>query len=189
MVKSPFKPRTLGARILKCGINKIWCDPNLINDIKQAKTRESVRRLVSGGIIAKRIDNCPSRTRWAQFKQAKLLGRHRGSGSRRGTAAARCNPKTSWIVRIRVLRRLLKKTRDSGKIDRHDYHRLYLAVKGNQFKNKRTLFENIVRTKNRRRRALNENAVIDAKKKRSGILKEKRVAAYAKLTDLASSLL
>jgi hypothetical protein len=59
---------------------------------------------------------------------AKRLGRHTGTGKRKGTAEARMPTKVQWLRRMRVLRRLLRKYREGGKIDKHLYVDLFFGV-------------------------------------------------------------
>ena len=51
--------------------------------------------------------------------------------------------KVMWIRRQRTLRRLLKKYRESKKIDKHLYHATYLACKAGTYKSKQNLADHI----------------------------------------------
>ena len=128
--------RRVAAQLLKCGENRVWIDPNRLEDVSDAITRADVRTLIaSGGAFAKQKRGI-SRARTNYRKAQRAKGRRRGQGSRRGRTGARKPTKETWMQTIRPIRRKLKELRESGKIDTATYREYYLKAKGGVFKSR-----------------------------------------------------
>lgn len=135
--------RRLASSLLGVGEGRIWMDPNETNEIALANSRKAVSKLIKDSFIIKKKVAMHSRQRARERKEEVLKGRHSGTGKRRGCRDARMPTKVMWIRRQRTLRRLLKKYRESKKIDKHLYHSTYLACKAGTYKSKQNLADHI----------------------------------------------
>ncbi|KAK4861382.1 hypothetical protein LT330_004298 [Penicillium expansum] len=177
--------KRLAASVVGCGKRKIWLDPNEMNEISNANSRQTIRKLVSDGLIIRKPVTMHSRASARELNEARRNGRHRGLGKRKGTKDARMPSQVLWMRRMRVLRRLLVRYRAAGKIDKHLYHELYHLSKGNTFKHKRALVEHAdsfslsplqiqkAKAERARDRVLKEE--MDAKRAKNKALRERRL--------------
>ncbi|KXL44322.1 hypothetical protein M433DRAFT_112005 [Acidomyces richmondensis BFW] len=166
--------KRLAAAVAGCGQRKIWLDPNEVNEISNANSRQTVRKLIADGLIIRKPVTMHSRSRARELTAARRIGRHRGFGKRKGTADARMPTQVMWMRRLRVLRRLLVKYRAAGKIDKHLYHELYHLSKGNTFKHKRALVEHIHKAKAEKQREARLKEEMDAKRAKTKAARERR---------------
>ncbi|PGH15151.1 hypothetical protein AJ80_05663 [Polytolypa hystricis UAMH7299] len=166
--------KRLAAAVAGCGQRKIWLDPNEVNEISTANSRQTIRKLISDGLIIRKPVTMHSRSRARELAEARRIGRHRGFGKRKGTKDARMPSQVLWMRRLRVLRRLLVKYRAAGKIDKHLYHELYHLSKGNTFKHKRALVEHIHRAKAEKQRERVIKEEMDAKRATTRAARERR---------------
>jgi hypothetical protein len=81
--------KRLAASVVGCGKRKIWLDPNEVNEISNANSRQTIRKLVDDGLIIRKPVTMHSRARARSLTAARRIGRHRGFGKRKGTADAR----------------------------------------------------------------------------------------------------
>ena len=70
--------KRLAASVMKCGKRKVWLDPNEINQIGLANSRQNIRSLIKDGLIIKKPELIHSRARVLARHAAIAKGRHTG---------------------------------------------------------------------------------------------------------------
>lgn len=126
--------KRMAAEILKCGENRVWIDPNRLEDVEDGITRADIRTLIASGTIRASQKKGVSRGRARAIAVQRSKGRRKGHGSRKGTFNARNPGKRRWIQTIRPIRRRLRELRDSGKLPSSVYRKYYMMAKGGMFR-------------------------------------------------------
>jgi len=137
--------KRLAADILGVGVNRIKIDPEMLEDVSKAITREDIKYHISTGAISAKPEKGISRGRLHKRMEQKKKGRRKGHGHRSGSKGARTGKKEAWMRKIRAIRDELKKMRESKDIDSSGYRKLYRQAKGNLFHSRRHLREYVER--------------------------------------------
>lgn len=133
MVNVALKRRLI-ARTLGVGIDRVWIDPEHIDEVMDIDTREDIKILLRRGVI---------KIKPVKGQTIREKRKRRGPGSRKGSKRARVSKKEAWMKRVRAQRKFLRLLRDKGIITRSQYRKLYMMVKGGMFRSKGHLREYI----------------------------------------------
>ncbi|ABR56978.1 50S ribosomal protein L19e [Methanococcus aeolicus] len=128
--------RRIASDVLDCGIDRVWIDPENLDKVKFAITKDDIRALIKDGIIVKKQKKGISSGRAKKLKEQKRKGKRKGQGSRKGAKGARTPKKRKWINTIRPLRCMLKELREEESIEVSSYRKLYRMAKGGAFRSK-----------------------------------------------------
>jgi large subunit ribosomal protein L19e len=135
--------RRLAASLLKCGKNRVWFDPERIDEISEATTRRDVMRLIRSNAIKASQKKGMSSWRRKQVMAQKAKGRRKGAGSKKGGMETRLARKREWVSRVRALRSLLKELKQKGVINSSTYRRYYTRAKSGDFYSKAQLKQHL----------------------------------------------
>jgi len=131
MTKLTLQKR-LAADVMKVGQSRIWITPDKdkLKDVQAAITRADVSRAIQKGLIKVRPGKIPMPV------SAHERSRRKKRGSRKGSQYARLPKKRRWIATVRPLRAELKANRAAGEIGNAIYRKLYMLIKGGQFRSR-----------------------------------------------------
>jgi large subunit ribosomal protein L19e len=135
--------RRLAAHILKIGQNRVWMDPERMDDVEGAITREEVRKLIHEKVIVSLPEQGVSRSRAKVIQAKKLKGRRSGPGSITGAGHAKVTKKEAWMIKIRSLRRKLRDLKARKVIAETTYTQYYRMAGSGRFESIADLERNL----------------------------------------------
>ena len=135
--------RRLAAQILKVGQNRVWIDPERMDDVEGAITRDEVRKLIHERVIVSMPEKGVSRSRAKTIRAKKAKGRRSGPGSVTGAGYAQVTKKQAWTIKIRSLRRKLRELKASRTITEDTYSKYYRMAGSGRFQSIAELERNL----------------------------------------------
>ena len=135
--------RRLASQILKIGQNRVWINPERMDDVDGAITREEVRKLIHEKIIVCLPEKGVSRSRAKVIREKKRKGRRSGPGSITGASHAKVTKKEAWMIKIRSLRRKLRELKASRTITEETYSKYYRMAGSGRFQSIAELERNL----------------------------------------------
>ena len=125
--------RRLAAQILKVGQNRVWIDPQRMDDVEAAITREEVKKLNHEKVIIALPEKGVSHARAKTIQEKKRKGRRKGAGSKTGAGYAKISKKEAWMSRIRSLRKRLRELKATRVITETTYRKMYRVAGSGRF--------------------------------------------------------
>jgi large subunit ribosomal protein L19e len=135
--------RRLASKIMKVGQNRVWINPERMDDVEGAITREEVRKLIHEKIIDALPQKGVSRSRAKVIREKKCKGRRGGPGSLTGASHAKVTQKDAWMLRIRSLRRKLRELKARKVITDETYTKYYRMAGSGKFESLAELERNL----------------------------------------------
>jgi len=139
--------RRLAAEILKVGETRVWIDPERIDYVETAITREEIRKLIHEKVVKSLPQTGVSRARARVLAAKRKKGLRRGPGGKSGPVRSKISKKQAWMNRIRPLRRRMRELKVSRAITVSTYRKLYDMSESGVFESKADL-ERYIRTHN-----------------------------------------
>ena len=137
--------RRLAADILKVGEGRVWIDPDRIDYVESAITREEIRKLIHEKVVRSLPEKGVSRARAKVLAEKRKKGLRRGPGGKSGGSRSKISKKQAWMNRIRPLRKRLTELKDTRAITESAYRKMYDMSESGIFESKADL-ERYIRT-------------------------------------------
>ncbi len=120
--------RRLASDLLGGGLNRVWIDPEDIDRVQSAITRDEVKKLIREGSIS-----LLPKTGVSRGRLRARSGRRKRAGSRKGGQKP---GKEAWVLKIRAIRRHLRWLRDKRQLAPGGYKTLLAMAKGGAFRSR-----------------------------------------------------
>ena len=131
--------RRLAAEILKVGEGRVWIDPERIDYVETAITREEIKKLIHEKVVKSLPEKSNSRARARVIAEKRKKGLRRGPGGKSGPKRSKISKKQAWINRIRPIRKRLCELKETRTINENTYRKLYDMSESGVFESKADL--------------------------------------------------